>query len=75
MKTIPVGQFKTHCLSLLSEVTRTHETLVITKYGKPVARVIPYTTAAGSAENPLKDSIVFEENIIDPIDVEWDALK
>ena len=73
MKTIPVGKFKTHCLSLLKEVTRTHEPLVLTKYGKPVARVVPFSVPSNSGENPLKHSVVFEKDIIAPIDVEWES--
>jgi len=75
MKTIPAGQFKTHCLSLLSEVAKTHETLVITKYGKPVARVLPIVGTSESAENPLKNSIIFEKDLIEPIDVVWEAQR
>lgn len=73
MKTVPAGQFKTHCLSLLNEVTKTHESLIITKYGKPVARVVPFLPASESGENPLKNSIVFEKDLIGPIDVAWGA--
>ncbi len=69
MKTIPVGKFKAHCLSLLKEVAKRHETLVITKYRKPVARVVPFTESFGSGENPLKGSITFEKNLVAPIDV------
>jgi prevent-host-death family protein len=75
MKTIPAGQFKVHCLSLLDEVAKTHESIVVTKYGKPMARLVPHTNASENAENPLKGSIVFEENIIAPVEVEWDALR
>lgn len=73
MKTIPVGQFKARCLSLLKEVAKTHEALVITKYGKPVARVVPFIVSSESGENPLKNSIVFEKDLIAPIDVAWEA--
>ena len=73
MKTVPAGKFKAHCLSLLKEVAKMRETLVITKYGKPVARVLPFTESATSGENPLKNSIVFEKNLIAPIDVAWGA--
>lgn len=73
MKTIPAGQFKTHCLSLLREVAKTHEPLVITKYGKPLARVVPFVNPMESGENPLKNSIVFEGDLLSPIDVEWEA--
>lgn len=40
-RTIPASQFKAKCLALLDEVARTGETLVVTKRGKPVARVVP----------------------------------
>ena len=73
MKTIPAGQFKTHCLSLLKDVAQNRETFVITKYGKPVARLLPFTSNTGTDENPLKNSIVFEKDIVSPIDDVWEA--
>ncbi len=41
MRTIPAGRFKAQCLKLLDEVAETGETIVITKRGKPVAKVEP----------------------------------
>jgi prevent-host-death family protein len=38
---ITASQFKARCLRLLDEVAETGETLVVTKHGKPVARVVP----------------------------------
>lgn len=38
-RTITASQFKARCLRLLDEVDETNEPLVITKHGKPVARV------------------------------------
>lgn len=40
MKTISATEFKAKCLQLLDEVGRTGEDLVISKRGKPVARVV-----------------------------------
>ncbi len=71
MKTIPATEFKTRCLALLSEVAENHETLIVTKHGKPVARVLPYV--AQSDVNPLKDSVLFETDLVSPIDDAWDA--
>ena len=36
---ITATQFKAHCLRLLDEVAETGEALVVTKHGRPVARV------------------------------------
>ncbi len=41
MRMISATEFKTKCLQLLDEVQRTGEGLVISKRGKPVARVLP----------------------------------
>jgi prevent-host-death family protein len=41
MRSIAASQFKARCLALLDEVAETKETLVVTKRGKPVARVVP----------------------------------
>ncbi len=73
MKTIPAGQFKAKCLALLDEVARTHELLVVTKHGKPVACLTPYLTSENEQTNPLKGSVVFETDIISPIDESWEA--
>lgn len=40
-KTVPAGVFKQGCLRLLDEVAATHGELVITKRGRPVAKVVP----------------------------------
>ncbi len=73
MKTIPAGQFKAKCLALLDEVAKTHELLVVTKHGKPVACLTPYTPLEHEKKNPLKGSVLFEKNIISPIDVNWEV--
>ena len=43
MKKIAAGTFKVHCLALMDEVQAKKETLVITKRGKPVAKLVPVT--------------------------------
>ena len=40
-RSIPATEFKANCLALLDEVAMTKETLVVTKHGRPIARVLP----------------------------------
>lgn len=78
MRTIPAGTFKAQCLALMDEVEATHEPIVITKRGKPVAKLVP-------AETEKKDDLFgFLEgkarivgDIVSPVfDLdEWDMLK
>jgi len=73
-KTIPAGKFKAHCLKLLDEVAATREPLIITKFGKPVAQVVPLP-ARQKLFGALKGSVLWEGDIISPLDVEWEANK
>lgn len=41
MKTIAAATFKAQCLTLMDEVRVTKRPLVITKRGKPVAKLVP----------------------------------
>jgi prevent-host-death family protein len=41
MGNIPATEFKAKCLELMNRVAERHETYVITKRGKPVARLVP----------------------------------
>lgn len=38
---IPAGEFKAKCLQLMDKVARTREAIVITKRGRPVAKLVP----------------------------------
>ena len=40
-KTIPAGVFKARCLAIMDEVQAKRQAVVITKRGKPVAKLIP----------------------------------
>jgi prevent-host-death family protein len=40
-KTMAAGTFKAKCLAVMDEVQKKRETIVITKHGKPVVKVVP----------------------------------
>ena len=40
-RTVSASIFKAKCLALLDQVAETHASFVITKRGRPVARVVP----------------------------------
>ena len=45
-KVVPAGEFKQGCLALLDEVEGQHTEIVITKRGRPVARLVPMLSGA-----------------------------
>lgn len=41
MKTMPIGEFKAKCLGVMAEMNTTGRPVLVTKRGKPFARVLP----------------------------------
>ncbi len=71
---MPAGKFKAECLKLMDKVNETHEEIIITKHGKPVAKMIPYGNfPEKSLFGFLKGTSEEMGNIIDSIDVGWGA--
>jgi prevent-host-death family protein len=58
MKKIAAGEFKAKCLTLMEDVRFTRQPIVITKRGKPVAKLVPADDAAPEFIGRLKG--VFE---------------
>ena len=72
MKTLAAGKFKDICLQTLDEVAATRRPVVITKRGRPVAKLVPIAPAAARVKT-LSGSIVSESG--DPFSTGevWDA--
>ncbi len=76
-RTMAISEFKANALRIIDEVSRTHETVLITRRGKPLAELTPYRK---SAEKPLPGQLskmlVHEEDIVSPIgESTWEAGK
>lgn len=67
---LPAGEFKAKCLAVLDEVERTRRSVVVTKRGRPVAEIMPLPAAESRS---LEGSLLHEEDLLSPIDTEWDA--
>ncbi|MFZ5510883.1 MAG: type II toxin-antitoxin system Phd/YefM family antitoxin [Pseudomonadota bacterium] len=76
MKTIQASEFKAKCLALMDDVANTGEVLVVTKNGKPIAELRPYS--GGRADSPfgLHAGLKILGDIVSPIDEDaWEALQ
>ncbi|WP_419162872.1 type II toxin-antitoxin system Phd/YefM family antitoxin [Candidatus Palauibacter sp.] len=69
-KTIGAAKFKERCLALLDELGP--EGLVITKRGKPVARVLPYDQEFASLIGSLRDKVKVRGDLLST-GLRWDA--
>jgi prevent-host-death family protein len=66
MKTMPVEEFQEHCLDVMDEVQAKHESIVITKAGKPVAELIP-VRQYGELLGFLKGQGTIVGDLVEPI--------
>ncbi len=67
---VTAAEFKAKCLSLFDEVEASRRSFVITKRGRPVARVVPLPREASSS---LRGSLLHEEDLLAPVDAAWEA--
>ncbi len=58
---IAAGEFKAQCLALLDEVSQTGQEIIVTKRGKPVAKLAPL-----DQPRSLKGSVKVLGDIISP---------
>lgn len=79
-KSIAAGAFKQGCLRILDEVAQTHSEVVITKRGKPVAKLVPVQQEREREEEVLATlrgrakMLVSEREFLRPLTAEagWD---
>ena len=77
MREIPLKEFRARCLAILDRVQKTKEAVLITKSGRPVAKLVPAEKAPreflGRLEGIVK--IIGDiESPIEPADT-WDAAR
>jgi prevent-host-death family protein len=70
---IPAGEFKAKCLQVLDEVQRLRMQVVITKHGKPVAKLVPLDEHAESFVGSMQGTMDILGDIVAPVDVKWEA--
>ena len=69
-KQIPAAKFKEQCLSLLDQVD--DDGIVITKHGRPVAKLIPMRAESGHLIGALRGKITLRGDLFST-GLKWDA--
>ena len=70
MKTMGAAKFKEQCLALLDRLDA--DGLIITKHGKPVARVVPYDSQGADLIGSLRHKISVKGDVF-TTGLRWDA--
>ncbi len=77
VKKMAAGTFKAHCLSVMDEVQATRQAVLITKRGKPVAKLVPAAEDVDDIHNFLGSKGRIAGDIVAPVISadEWGELK
>lgn len=77
MKRVAAGTFKAQCLAIMDDVQAKRETVVITKHGKPVAKLVPVNDEKDEIYNFLTGKGAVTGDIVSPAlsAEEWGDLK
>ena len=79
MERIAVSKFKATCLEVLERVRRTRTPVLVTRFGQPVAEIIPPSTLEkkGSRLGAMAGTVRIKGDIVAPVSDlhEWEVLK
>lgn len=71
---IPAGEFKARCLQLMDEVEETGREVVITKRGRPVAKLVPVAEAgARDVFGCMRGTVNVVGDLVAPLEEQWEA--
>ena len=77
MKKIAAGDFKAKCLAVMDDVQAKRQSVVITKHGKPVAKLVPVTAETDEIYNFLSGKGAITGDVVSPAisPQEWGELQ
>lgn len=77
MKTMAAGEFKAKCLKVMDRVNATREPVLITKKGRPVAKLVPADPEAKDFFDALAGKMKIVGDIESPVEPPeaWESLR
>ncbi len=78
MEEIQISKFKATCLAVLDRVGRLRKPVLVTRFGKPVAQILPPPPSpAGEWLGAMQDDGEIRDDLIAPVAdlAEWDVLR
>lgn len=68
VRSIAAGEFKAKCLEVLDRVAKDGDSYLVTKRGKPVAKVVPIDVRGRAS---LRGSVTYRTDIVKPLGDGW----
>jgi prevent-host-death family protein len=70
---VSASQFKTHCLSLMKRVQQTRQAVTVTRYGVPVAKLVPVDDEETRILGHLEGTVIECGDLVSSIVERWQA--
>jgi len=67
MKEIAAGKFKAQCLAIMDQVHERGESVLITKHGKPVAKLVPVENKGDDIFGYMAAKVKIVGDIVGPV--------
>ncbi|PYS06200.1 MAG: type II toxin-antitoxin system prevent-host-death family antitoxin [Acidobacteria bacterium] len=70
---ISAAQFKARCLELMDRVSGRRQEFIITKHGRPVAKLVPIEEERSPVFGYMKNAVVSYGDLISPVEETWEV--
>ena len=77
MKTMTVTELKSQALRVVQDISKSGQTMVITRHGKPIVEIRPYSHALETpTPGRLSHTLIREDDIVSPLGAEmWESAR
>jgi len=72
MVSVSIHEAKTHLSSLIADVERLQETVIICRHGQAVAELVPLPRGRRTNTDPLLKNVVIKQNPVSSTEEEWE---
>lgn len=75
MLAIQASEFKAKCLALMDDVARSGEALIVTKNGRPIVELRPYSGGRSGSPFGLHPDLEITGDVLSPLENDWKVLE
>ncbi len=73
-KILSASDLKASCAKVIEQVSKKRATFLVTKHGRPVARIVPLEQGERrSVHGFARGTVTVHGDIVSPVEVEWEA--
>jgi len=72
---VSASELKTKSAQVLERVVQSRTAVIITKRGRPIAKLVPVDDTPATLFGIARGSVTVHGDIVEPIDVTWEAAR